>query len=58
MNTIRDTFPRTRYYMNLETGELLTYREMVERAAELYDLDDWTNLLELTEYYELTNIKI
>ena len=58
MNTMRDTFPRTRYYMNLETGELLTYREMVEQAAELYDLDDWTNALGLLEYYELTDIEI
>jgi|GEM_PF-6968364 len=58
MKTARDTFPRTRYYQNIETGELLTYREMVEQAAERYDLGDWTNALELLEYYELTDIEI
>lgn len=58
MNTMRNTFPRRRYYMNLETGELLTYREMIEQAEELYDFGDYTNALELLEYYELTDIEV
>lgn len=49
-------FPKKRLYMNIETGELLTYSEMCDEAAELYDFDDLTNALELWEYYELTDI--
>lgn len=49
-------FPKKRLYMNIETGELLTYSEMIYEAEELYDFDDWTNALELWEYYELTDI--
>ncbi len=49
-------FPKNRLYMNIETGELLTYSEMIREADELYDFDDWTNALELWEYYELTGI--
>lgn len=43
-------------YMNIETGELLTYAEMIHEAEEMYDFDDWTNALELWDYYELTDI--
>ena len=49
-------FPKNRLYENIETGELLTYSEMTQQAEELYDFDDWTNALELWEYYEITNI--
>lgn len=49
-------FPKNRLYENLETGELLTYSEMIREAEELYDFSDWTNALELWEYYELTGI--
>ena len=45
------------YYMNLETGELLTYKQMIEQAEELYDFGDWTNALELCEYYEKTDVE-
>ena len=41
-------------WMNKETGELLTYAEMVQQAREWYDLDDDTNACELSEYYEDT----
>ena len=51
-------FPRRFYYRNLETGELLTKAEMLEQAAEMYDFDDWTNAVELWEYYELTDIPV
>ena len=43
---------KKRMYINLETGVLLTRREMLAQAAELYDLDDWTNALEIWEYYD------
>ena len=49
---------RRYYYMNFETGELLTLDEMLTQAEEEYDFDDWTNALELTEYYELTDIEV
>lgn len=49
-------FPKNRLYENLETGELLTYAEMIREAEELYDFDDWTNALELWEYYDVTDI--
>lgn len=42
--------------MNIETGELLTYAEMIREAEEMYDFGDWTNALELWDYYELTDI--
>lgn len=42
-------------WMNLETGELLAYDEMVEQAREWYDLDDDTNVIgDYCEYYEET----
>lgn len=40
------------YYVNRETGELLTKAEMLEQAATEYDFDDETNGLEWSEYYE------
>lgn len=40
-----------RYYMNLQTGEILTRDEMLKQAKEDYDVGDPTNLLELDEYY-------
>jgi len=41
-------------WMNKETGELLAYMEMLEQAREWYDLDDDTNVCNLSEYYEDT----
>lgn len=38
-------------WMNNETGELLTYKEMRQQANEWYDLDDDTNACDLSEYY-------
>lgn len=58
MNTIYTRFPRKNYYMNLETGELLTRAQMYAEAAELYDFDDWTNAVELWEYYDYTDIPV
>lgn len=49
-------FAKDRLYMNIETGELLTYAEMIHEAEEMYDFGDWTNALELWDYYELTDI--
>lgn len=41
-------------WMNKETGELMTYDEMVQQAHEWYDLGDDTNACGLEEYYEDT----
>jgi hypothetical protein len=46
------------YYMNKETGELLTWEEMLEQAREWYDIGDDTNACGLDECYELTNCEI
>ena len=51
-------FPRKHYYMSLDTGELLTREQMMAEAAEQYDFDDWTNAVELWEYYTLTDIPV
>jgi hypothetical protein len=51
-------FPTDRYYINIENGNIVTFREMLEEAAELYDMDDYTNVLELWDYYELTDIPV
>ena len=45
-------------WMNKETGELLTYTEMVQQAREWYDLDDDTNACGLEEYYEDTGDEV
>lgn len=39
-------------YMNRETGEVLTYKQMLAQFAEEYDGDDPTNFLTWKEYYE------
>lgn len=49
-------FPRNRLYENIDTGELLTYAEMIQQAESEYDFDDWTSALELWEIYQLTEI--
>ena len=51
-------YPKRNYYMNLETGELLTRDEMINQAEEDYDVDDVTNALDVWEYYEYTNIEV
>lgn len=38
-------------YMNRETGEALTWEEMLKQAAEEYDCSDPTNCVALGEYY-------
>lgn len=45
-------------WMNHETGELLTYEEMMEQGREWYDLDDDTNACDLSEYYEDTGDEV
>ena len=49
-------FPKNFYYMSIENGNLVSYWEMLVEAEELYDFGDTTNMLEIWEYYELTNI--
>ena len=41
-----------KYYMNLETGEVLMPDEMLAQYAEEYDGNDPTNALPISEYYE------
>lgn len=45
----------SKLWMNRETGELLTYEEAWKQGAEWYDLDDDTNALTFSEYYEMTD---
>ena len=40
-----------RMYMNLEAGNILSYKEMLKEAAELYDCGDCCNVVPLSEYY-------
>ena len=39
------------YYMNREHGNILTYKEMIQEWAELYDGGDPTNPVGWIEYY-------
>ena len=39
-------------YINRETGELLTRREMLKQFAEDYDGNDLTNAVSWAEYFE------
>lgn len=42
-------------FMKLETGEILTYKEMLKDFAENYDGGDNTNYTPHTEYYKKIN---
>ena len=46
------------YYMDRQTGEIMTYRQMLENGARDYDLDDPTNCLDYPEYYEQMEVEI
>lgn len=39
-------------YINLDTGTILTRREMLIEAEEVYGLDEWTPASELYNYYD------
>ena len=39
-------------YMNKETGEVLTYNQMLKQFEEEYDGNDPTNCISYDEYYE------
>lgn len=44
-------------YLNIECGNYhTTFSEMLEEAAELYDLNDDTNVISWTEYYKIIEI--
>lgn len=45
-----DTYART-YWMNIETGELFTRKERDKILIDEYDFDDYTNALEVYEYF-------
>ena len=38
-------------YMNRQTGELMTYKEMQREGVEQYDLNDPTNIFTFDDYY-------
>ena len=47
-----------KYIQNIECGNIFPYTregmdEAMAEAAELYDLDDFTNACEFWEYYEI-----
>lgn len=44
-------FPKSAEYVNLETMEILTYRQMIQEAEERYDFDEFTPASELWNYY-------
>lgn len=44
------------YYMNLETGELLTWDAMMEMFAEEYDGGDPTNGIGWQEYFKKVEV--
>ena len=50
-----------KYIQNIQCGNIFPYTregmtEAKAEAAELYDLDDWTNALEFWEYYEVIDL--
>ena len=42
-----------KYYMNKETGELLSPRQAYQQFSEEYDGGDDTNAIDITEYYTI-----
>ena len=42
----------TIYYINRETGEFLTYEEMVMQGKELYGMDDPSDSIDYLRYYK------
>lgn len=45
-------------YINLETGEIMSFAHMIRQAEAEYNFDDYTSFLELTNYYDLTEVQI
>ena len=39
-------------WMDLDTGELLTYSEMLDRCESDYGFDDFTPMTEIYNYFE------
>lgn len=46
------------YWVNIETGELLSYDEACAQFTEDYDGDDDTNILNFLDVFAPTNIEI
>ena len=51
-------YPKDVYWMDIWTGEIVTYREMIEILENEYDFDDFTPMNEIFEYFEPTNVKV
>ena len=50
-------YPKNVYWMDLQTGELVTYKKMLDILENEFDFNDYTNCLEIFEYFESTDIK-
>lgn len=53
---MKDEIYTVTYYQSKETGELLTYKEMLADFAENYDGGDDTNACDWQEYYEKVKV--
>lgn len=49
---MKTLYPKNVLWMNLDTGELVSYSEMLHQCETEYDFDDFTNMLEIFEYFE------
>ena len=49
---------RNYYYMDLQTGELVTLDEMLDRLEAEYGFDDFTPMSEAWNYFELTELPV
>lgn len=46
-----------KYYQNIENGNILeSYSEVLKEAKELYDYGDDTNIVPLSEYYQVIEL--
>lgn len=48
-------FPRKALYIDIDTGEILTYSEMIDRAEKEYGFDEFTPMCELWNCFEIYN---
>lgn len=46
-------FPRKALYIDIDTGEILSYSEMIDRAEKEYGFDEYTPMSELWECFDI-----
>ena len=51
-------FPKNKCYMNLETGELVSFSQAMQQLETEYDFDDYTPMSEFWEYFDITEIPV